>query len=82
MNNYKNLALILVHLQCIEDLIIEDKTTYRFEAKRIHNQLKQIVSKLCRKMEAPCDDKELEIFDKARELYWEVDKVIKQKYLL
>lgn len=76
-----NLQLILVHLQCIDDLIIEDKTPYRFKAKEINNQMRKYVHNICKNMEASCNEDELELLDKCRELYWEVDKVIKEKYL-
>lgn len=78
----KNLALILVHIQCIDDLLVTDKTPYRHESKRLNNEFKKYVRKICSKMEASCTENELELLDNLKELHWKLDQEIIKENLI
>tara|TARA_B110000503_G_C7098052_1_gene392539 strand:- start:1126 stop:1374 length:249 start_codon:yes stop_codon:yes gene_type:complete len=78
----KNLALILVHIQCIDDLLIDDKTIYRHEGKRINNEFKKYVRKICSKMEVSCTGAELELIDSLRGLHWKLDQEMIKEELI
>lgn len=78
----KNLALILVHIQCIDDLLVTDKTVYRHESKRLNNEFKKYVRKICAKIEASCTEEEIELIDKLKELHWNLDQEIIEEKLI
>lgn len=55
--------LILCHLQAIENIILEDKTHYRQEAKVIHNRMKRDLHLKMRLMESALTEEQIDEMD-------------------
>lgn len=63
----KEAISMLIYLQCMQDCIINDKTEYRHTSKKIYNDLKFRVDKLCKDMEGALGEDGIELIDIVRE---------------